>query len=69
MTFDLDQLRPVTLEHLLSDAELQTRIDRKYVLADTQTGLRGYPHRQLDWLADVPGDRFEYELNRWPTSS
>lgn len=38
-------------------------------IADTQTGLRGYPHRQLDWLADVPGDRFEYELNRWPTSS
>lgn len=36
MTFDLDQLRPVTLEHLLSDAELQTRIDRKYVLADDE---------------------------------
>jgi len=32
-------------------------------IADTQTGLRGYPHRMLDWLADVPGDRFEYELN------
>lgn len=32
-------------------------------IADTQTGLRGYPHRLLDWLADVPGDRFEYELN------
>lgn len=32
-------------------------------ITDTQTGLRGYPHRLLDWLADVPGDRFEYELN------
>jgi putative flippase GtrA len=32
-------------------------------IADTQTGLRGYPHRMLDWLADAPGDRFEYELN------
>lgn len=31
-------------------------------IADTQTGLRGYPHRMLDWLVDVPGDRFEYEL-------
>ncbi|MFT4108230.1 glycosyltransferase [Propionicimonas sp.] len=29
---------------------------------DTQTGLRGYPHRMLGWLLDVPGDRFEYEL-------
>jgi glycosyltransferase involved in cell wall biosynthesis len=32
-------------------------------IADTQTGLRGYPHRLLDWLAAVPGERFEYELN------
>ena len=32
-------------------------------IADTQTGLRGYPYRMLDWLAGVPGDRFEYELN------
>jgi putative flippase GtrA len=30
---------------------------------DTQTGLRGYPAPMLDWLQDVPGDRFEYELN------
>ena len=32
-------------------------------LTDTQTGLRAYPHRLLDWLLAVPGDRFEYELN------
>ncbi len=32
-------------------------------IGDTQTGLRGYPHRLLDWLGQVPGDRFEYELN------
>ncbi|MGC3995299.1 MAG: bifunctional glycosyltransferase family 2/GtrA family protein [Propionicimonas sp.] len=31
-------------------------------LHDTQTGLRGYPHRMLGWLLAVPGDRFEYEL-------
>ncbi len=32
-------------------------------IVDTQTGLRGYPHRMLAWLEEVPGDRFEYELN------
>ncbi|MCW3158867.1 bifunctional glycosyltransferase family 2/GtrA family protein [Micropruina sonneratiae] len=32
-------------------------------VSDTQTGLRGYPAAALDWLAGVPGDRFEYELN------
>lgn len=30
---------------------------------DTQTGLRGYPAALLPWLQEVPGDRFEYELN------
>lgn len=30
-------------------------------VSDTQTGLRGYPARMLSWLADVRGDRFEYE--------
>jgi hypothetical protein len=38
MTLDLDLLRPVTLEHLLCEAELQTRIDRKYVLDDEGLG-------------------------------
>ncbi|MGC5224967.1 glycosyltransferase [Micromonospora sp. DT81.3] len=31
-------------------------------LCDTQTGLRGVPAEMLPWLLDVPGDRFEYEL-------
>lgn len=31
-------------------------------LRDTQTGLRGYPAHELEWLTRVPGDRFEYEL-------
>jgi putative flippase GtrA len=31
-------------------------------IADTQTGLRGYPHRLLGWLEEIPGDRFEYEF-------
>ena len=31
-------------------------------LTDTQTGLRAYPARMLPWLAEVKGDRFEYEL-------
>ena len=30
---------------------------------DTQTGLRGYPASLIDWLMDVEGERFEYELN------
>lgn len=30
---------------------------------DTQTGLRGYSPDLLDWLCDVPGERFEYEMN------
>ena len=29
---------------------------------DTQTGLRGYPYQLLDWLLQVPGERFEYEF-------
>lgn len=31
-------------------------------LTDTQTGLRGYPPDVLGWLMEVPGERFEYEL-------
>lgn len=31
-------------------------------LRDTQTGLRGYPAAQLEWLRTVEGDRFEYEI-------
>jgi glycosyltransferase involved in cell wall biosynthesis len=32
-------------------------------IPDTQTGLRGYPAAMLTWLRDVPGERYEYELN------
>lgn len=32
-------------------------------LNDTQTGLRGYPHKLLPWLCSVDGERFEYEQN------
>ena len=32
-------------------------------VSDTQTGLRGYPAGELDWLLKVPGDRYEYELS------
>lgn len=31
-------------------------------LIDTQTGLRAYPARLIPWLLEMPGDRFEYEL-------
>ncbi|SFS41256.1 bifunctional glycosyltransferase family 2/GtrA family protein [Paenibacillus sp. 453mf] len=30
---------------------------------DTQTGLRGFPLSMLSWLSDIPGERFEYEMN------
>jgi putative flippase GtrA len=32
-------------------------------IGDTQTGLRGYSPDMLDWLCELPGDRFEYEMN------
>jgi len=32
-------------------------------LGDTQTGLRGHPADQLEWLCSIDGDRFEYEMN------
>ena len=32
-------------------------------ITDTQTGLRGYGPDQLKELLDVPGDRFEWEIN------
>lgn len=30
-------------------------------VSDTQTGLRAYPAALLDWLSQVPGERYEYE--------
>ncbi|MNM66755.1 Undecaprenyl-phosphate 4-deoxy-4-formamido-L-arabinose transferase [compost metagenome] len=30
---------------------------------DTQTGLRGYSADMLEWLCQIPGERFEYEMN------
>ena len=30
---------------------------------DTQTGLRGYDFKNLDAYLDIPGERFEYEMN------
>ncbi|MGL5406790.1 MAG: glycosyltransferase [Propionibacteriaceae bacterium] len=32
-------------------------------LGDTQTGLRAYPSSLLVYLQNIPGDRFEYEMN------
>ena len=32
-------------------------------LPDTQTGLRAFPRRLLDFMTEVKGDRFEYEMN------
>jgi glycosyltransferase involved in cell wall biosynthesis len=30
---------------------------------DTQTGLRGFSYDMLDWLCQIEGERFEYEMN------
>lgn len=30
---------------------------------DTQTGLRSFSINMLPWLCEIPGDRFEYEMN------
>ena len=32
-------------------------------LSDTQTGLRGIPASELEWVSKVKGQRYEYELN------
>lgn len=32
-------------------------------LPDTQTGLRAFPRSLIDFMLDVGGDRFEYEMN------
>ncbi len=32
-------------------------------ISDTQTGLRAIPRKALEILAEIPGDRFEYETN------
>lgn len=32
-------------------------------LPDTQTGLRAFPAHRLDFMQQVPGERFEYEMN------
>lgn len=39
------------------------RLATGWRLGDTQTGLRGYPAGQTAWLANVPGNRYEYELS------
>lgn len=32
-------------------------------VSDTQTGLRAFSYGLLEWLLQVPGSRFEYEMN------
>jgi glycosyltransferase involved in cell wall biosynthesis len=32
-------------------------------LRDNQSGLRGFPVRLMSWLCDIPGNKYEYELN------
>lgn len=39
--------------HLVSGVKVQ----------DTQTGLRGFERSLLGWLVQIPGERYEYEMN------
>ena len=32
-------------------------------LRDTQTGLRGIPKKELKWIVELKGERYEYEIN------
>jgi len=32
-------------------------------LADTQTGLRAFSHKHIGRMVNIPGDRYEYEMN------
>ncbi|WP_041484093.1 glycosyltransferase [Desulfitobacterium metallireducens] len=34
-----------------------------YNLQDTQTGLRGIPIRELIWMVETSGERYDYEIN------
>lgn len=38
------------------------RLATGWNLGDTQTGLRGFPARDLAWVAATPGERYEFEL-------
>ena len=38
-------------------------------LPDTQTGLRGFSKELITFMLDVPGERFEYEMNMLITAS
>lgn len=33
------------------------------LVTDTQTGLRGFVTSEMDWLMNLKGERFEYEMN------
>ena len=32
-------------------------------ISDTQTGLRGIPYEELQYMIEIPGERYEYEMN------
>ncbi|EOH90944.1 bifunctional glycosyltransferase family 2/GtrA family protein [Enterococcus pallens] len=42
---------------------LMFRFSTGTALSDTQTGLRGIPQKYLFQLLEIPGQRFEYEMN------
>ncbi|MFK4790796.1 glycosyltransferase [Microbacterium sp. ZW T5_56] len=64
--FDADQGgRPVPTRSRVGNrvSAALFRFAAGWALSDTQTGLRGIPAGMIEWLRQVHGDRFEYELN------
>lgn len=62
--------RNFELDHVPFRSRLGNKITRlayklffKVYFQDTQTGLRGIHRDELEWLTEVTGNRFEYEMN------
>lgn len=64
----------LSVRRLRRDAPLKSRIGNgitkflltianAHYLPDNQSGLRGFSTRHLDWMLEVPGDKYDYELN------
>lgn len=54
---------PLSVRNRNRFSSLMYHMDTGKRLADSQTGLRGIPHRLIPFAASVSGSRFEYEAN------
>ena len=44
-------------------AEIEQKKWAKVSIYDTQTGLRAFTHLLMNFMLNIPGDRYEYEMN------